>query len=422
MVSRVNLSKQVQGRIDSADSFDLTTAITGQTLGTASTGTADSATTGSQIIVPNGPVALSEAPTPGSTTVLDYYNQAWQCANATSASTTALPSGSGLSQSFTPKLGDDVSCTLTNSALPTGISVVKTADKASVTAGESVTYSFAVTNTGQVPLDGVAINEGAFAGSGTLSAVTCAATVLAPSASTTCTASYQATQADVDTGEFLNTASAQGTVTGTTAVVTSTPSTATVKAPGQAGLSFTKTANVDSAAAGDQVVYTVKAVNSGTLTLHDVAISEDSFTGAGTLGSLACAEPQPAQLAPGQELSCTVSYRVQAGDKGDLINTASANGLDPSGASIGAKDDAVVAIKQLVKPTVTPTATPTPTAAVTPTAAPSPTVAPTPSADPAPQQDELAYTGASGLLWFTAFGVLLIIAGVVTLRVRRSTK
>ena len=68
-------------------------------------------------------------------------------------------------------------------------------------AGQTVTYTFAVTNTGNVTVHGVSVAETAFAGTGTVSAVTCPATTLAPGASTTCTATYTVTQADVDAGQ-----------------------------------------------------------------------------------------------------------------------------------------------------------------------------------------------------------------------------
>ncbi|MCL2316033.1 MAG: hypothetical protein FWC46_02960, partial [Actinomycetia bacterium] len=92
------------------------------------------------------------------------------------------------------------------------LTLTKTASRAEVSrAGDTVTYTFAVANDGNVTVHGIAIAEGAFNGSGSLSAATCLATTLAPFASTTCTATYVVTQADIDAGATLeNHATATG--------------------------------------------------------------------------------------------------------------------------------------------------------------------------------------------------------------------
>jgi uncharacterized repeat protein (TIGR01451 family) len=79
--------------------------------------------------------------------------------------------------------------------------------------GESVLYSFTVTNTGNVPVKAISITEVAFSGTGVLGQITCPAGAarLIPGASLTCTATYTVTQADVDAGKVTNTAKANGT-------------------------------------------------------------------------------------------------------------------------------------------------------------------------------------------------------------------
>jgi uncharacterized repeat protein (TIGR01451 family) len=95
-----------------------------------------------------------------------------------------------------------------------GISLVKSAVKDPVThAGEVFRYSFLVTNTGNVTLRQVGVSDVMLppASQANLSAVTCPGTVLAPLASTVCTATYTATAADVAHGSLGNTAVAYGT-------------------------------------------------------------------------------------------------------------------------------------------------------------------------------------------------------------------
>jgi hypothetical protein len=110
------------------------------------------------------------------------------------------------------------------------MTVLKTAstDKAT-TVGQVLTYSFFLTNTGNVTLTNVTAVEGEFSGTGDLSAVNCPAEAasLAPAMSVTCTATYTVTAADLNSGNITNTATGTGTIPGG-AGLTSAPSTAKI--------------------------------------------------------------------------------------------------------------------------------------------------------------------------------------------------
>ena len=71
-------------------------------------------------------------------------------------------------------------------------------------AGEKITYTYLVVNTGNVTLHGVTVADDR------LGAITCPATQLAPGKSMTCEAAYAATQADVDAGQVVNAAVVTG--------------------------------------------------------------------------------------------------------------------------------------------------------------------------------------------------------------------
>jgi hypothetical protein len=120
--SKITLKKAVDGRVSGGDSFDLSvTSPEGTTAGAASTGGSDSATTGAVTVLPrtNGAVyTLAETATAGSDTDLGAYTQSWSCSNAAASSDTSLPNGSGTSKQLSPQAGDDITCTLTNSAPP----------------------------------------------------------------------------------------------------------------------------------------------------------------------------------------------------------------------------------------------------------------------------------------------------------------
>ena len=103
-----------------------------------------------------------------------------------------------------PARGDRQTDTLppvTFAAAPgVGFDKAKTAPTGKVAAGDKVSYSFAVTNTGNVTLSGVSVADPK------VGKVTCPETTLAPGKQTTCTAVYTATSADIAAGVVKNTA------------------------------------------------------------------------------------------------------------------------------------------------------------------------------------------------------------------------
>ena len=71
-------------------------------------------------------------------------------------------------------------------------------------AGEQITYSYTVTNSGNVTLHDIALTDSR------LGAVACLAATLAPGQSTTCLGYHVTTQADVDAGQITNAAIVTG--------------------------------------------------------------------------------------------------------------------------------------------------------------------------------------------------------------------
>lgn len=120
--SKITFNKHVESRVDSNDSFDMSiTSPEGTIAGAATTGTSNGASTGGITVLPrtNGAVyTLAESATAGGGTDLGAYTQSWSCSNAATSSGTTLPSGSGTSKQLSPQAGDDITCTLTNSAPP----------------------------------------------------------------------------------------------------------------------------------------------------------------------------------------------------------------------------------------------------------------------------------------------------------------
>ena len=152
VTSKLTVTKAVVGRVKATDSFNLAASSPeGTVIGSASTGAANSASTGALTVLPrtNGAAyTLSEAPTPGSGTLMSDYSQSWSCTNAATGSTTPLPSGTGSSVQVAPAPGDDITCTVTNTQLPADLSLTATPASSTVQSGDDDTYKLVVGNAG----------------------------------------------------------------------------------------------------------------------------------------------------------------------------------------------------------------------------------------------------------------------------------
>ncbi|MFD2765407.1 DUF7507 domain-containing protein [Micromonospora eburnea] len=211
------------------------------------------------------------------------------------------------------------------------LALVKSASPTEVTAaGQTVTYHFLVTNTGNVTLNNVQIHEVEFSGTGQLSAIDCAATPLAPGESTTCQATYEVTQADINAGTITDTANATATAPGG-GTVTSNNSSATVNTTATTSLSLTKFAEPSSvSSAGEQISYRYVVTNTGTTTITNVNAADTAFSGRGTPPVVTCPVNT---LAAGEQTICTATYTVVQADidaGANITNTATATGTGPN--------------------------------------------------------------------------------------------
>ncbi|NUT98668.1 MAG: DUF11 domain-containing protein [Saccharothrix sp.] len=204
-------------------------------------------------------------------------------------------------------------------------------------AGDTLTFTFTVTNTGNVPLDPVTVSDAK------VGPVTCPAGPLAPGATIACGPVTRAlTQAEVDAGVFANTATATGTAPdGGTATSTDHTTTSIAASPALAlvkAVSAVSDAGGDGLGADDTVTYTFTVTNTGNVTLDPVTVSDSR------LGPVTC---PPGPLAPGASVGCTAgSYVLTQSDvdAGEVVNTATASGTDPAGSVVTADDSATVPI------------------------------------------------------------------------------
>ncbi|MFJ4174454.1 hypothetical protein [Microbacterium sp. NPDC089696] len=199
-------------------------------------------------------------------------------------------------------------------------------------AGDVVTWTYVLTNDGNVTLDTAALTD-ALPGVGTPTYVWSGTEgVLVPGESVRATATYTLTQADVDAGSVSSLVTGSGTPpNGGAPATASAPATVSlVPAP---GLVFTKTGTLrtpGSNGAGDAVTFDFRIENTGTVTLSGIAVTDDlaglgaiTFTWPGASGV----------LAPGQAVTGTASYTISQEDvdRGTVQNTASVRATTPSG-------------------------------------------------------------------------------------------
>ncbi len=258
----------------------------------------------------------------------------------------ATVSGADVDEDITNNM-KEVTTTITDAP---SLSLVKSATSGgapitTLTAGETIDYSFLVKNTGTVPLSGIAITDTDFTGSGTLPAAVCPPGDLAPGDSTTCTSSYVVTAADAAAGVIDNTAVARGTAPGAPTPTQSEPSTAQVPLALGGQITLRKTGSLAGAPglAGDTVHYSFVATNTGGVTLNGVTIT-DPLPG---LSALTYSWPgTPGTLLPNEEVHATATYTLTQADvdAGSVVNTAATSGTDPGGDTVTANDSATVGI------------------------------------------------------------------------------
>ncbi len=227
--------------------------------------------------------------------------------------------------------------------LDPSIKLTKTVVAGDYGVGSIVTYNFRLENNGNTTLNGVAITD-AMPG---LTAITYsdwpgAPNVLKPGEAANATATYALTQADVDAGGVVNTATVLGMppdrLNANGDLVPSAPVTATdtefLAVTAVPSIQIEKTGVLDiteASAPGDLATYTFTVTNTGTVTLTDVGISDPKLSASGadlTFGPWPGADRV---LAPGESVTATSVYAITQADidAEQVVNVATAHGTPP---------------------------------------------------------------------------------------------
>jgi uncharacterized repeat protein (TIGR01451 family) len=268
--------------------------------------------------------------------------------------------------SGTPPTGSPVTSSPSTAAVPTSTSTGITITK-SVTStgpydavGQTVGYQFVVSNTGNVTLTSVGVDDTQTAPAGALSSgptcqsvapsgscTTASSTTLAPGQSATFTATYTLTQADLNKGSVADSATATGTPP-TGSPITSSPSTASVTTTSNPALSIVKsvTSTGPYDAVGQTVAYKFVVTDTGNVTLTSVGVDDAQTAPAGALSSGptcqsvapsgSCTTASSTTLAPGQSATFTATYTLTQADlnKGSVADSATSTGTPPTGSPV----------------------------------------------------------------------------------------
>lgn len=251
-----------------------------------------------------------------------------------------LPAGAAVDRPFalTPVAGANIQCILTGAAAPLpGLGFTHSADASAVhspaQAGDVIRYIFRATNSGNVPLTDVVINntlaglpELAYSWPGIPGQ-------LLPGQTVSAVAAYSITQTDLDAGRVANSAALAG-VPGAGGLTASLPVTTDTPLSPDARLEFSTTADAsavgDPAKVGQVITYHFTAKNAGNTALKNVAIADH----ARGPGPLVYAWPGAAgELLPGETVTASASYELTWWDvkAGNVANSATAMGTSSAG-------------------------------------------------------------------------------------------
>ena len=276
----------------------------------------------------------------------------------------ATATGENESGTDTVESTDDAITTITGSA---SVDIVKDVDKSSIDLGNDdgtseyrrLTYKFTVTNTGNLTLHDVKVDDEMLGGNVKLdwSTSTDASTgdgILLPGEAVTGTATYDIKQSDIDAGSVMNTATVTGTdpsdkdVTDTDDAVTDLSGSAEIELVKDVDKPTIDMDADDGSTAYRTLTYTFTITNTGSLTLTNVHLTDVMLDDKMTIdwdGSSDVSTPA-GTLSPCETVKATGTYVLSQSDidAGIVTNTATATGTPTEGDDVSSTDDAVTDI------------------------------------------------------------------------------
>lgn len=217
-----------------------------------------------------------------------------------------------------------------------------------VNLGDTVKFTLVATNTGVLTLNNVVITDDILAKAGVKLSNDGKVGTLAPGKSGTVTSEpYTLTQADVDSGTFVNV----GVATGQSpkgpvkdddddkVPTDGTPAVELIKSHADTDIADVNESGTTDL--GDTVVFTFEATNTGTVTLDDVVVTDETLAAAGVALEN---EGKVGSLSPGiTGIVKSLPYTLTQADvdKGEFLNLAVVNANSPKGPVKDEDDDVV---------------------------------------------------------------------------------
>ena len=214
-----------------------------------------------------------------------------------------------------------------------------------VSAGDTISYAFTVTNTGNITLSNITLTDPV----ATITGGPIASLVPGASDNSTFTGSYTITQADIDAGTFTNTATANsdegaGDDDSDTQPLAQNPE-----------LTLVKVADPQTyTAVSESIAYQFQFTNTGNVTLSaPFTVVDDTTSDEACPGT-------PTSLAPGESITCTGTYTITQADldSGSVTNTATGTAQGPAGTVNSNQDQETVTAVRTGTLVLVKTATP----------------------------------------------------------------
>jgi uncharacterized repeat protein (TIGR01451 family) len=223
------------------------------------------------------------------------------------------------------------------------IAITKMPDLMQAHEGDTVTYNYTVTNSGNVPLSNVSVTDDKIEDVTYQSGDSNGDSMLDTDETWVFTATYNVTTND--TTPLVNTAAASGTYAGAGTIIAWTTASVDILRP---AIALNKTAEPAEAYEGYTITYTYTITNPGNTPLSAISVIDDKAGNITYEGGYQSGDAnEDENLDTDESWVFTATYNVTADDDSPLVNNATATGVDALAQTVTARDTASVTIIKL---------------------------------------------------------------------------